>query len=640
MSLNQILLALALVVVVAATLFIMACKGKSKTAAPEPAAQQEPAKPAEPEPEPGPEDLGITVVSDPGQIEKWKREMQEEMGDYRVKAVINELDFYPLLGRESRAELSAAGPELLPGLRKKLADPEAEEKVKINAAMVLSIMDEPDGYDFLEAIIKNPESPSRKSALSSLRQGGDPALAAERPELAQAIINLLSSPDPGLAKEAVEASSYFNITGAAPRLAEMLKKPETEDKGEICHALSRLSPGPETAGLVAGYYRDSAKFGDYRTLGALASFLRSGDPAAKPPILEALAERIEKEGREQSPDMDRKPRLLLARYATKEFAPLLREMAENQSLQADVRSEAILSLSQLGSENRELIEKQKEDPKLAGACALALCSLDPASAASHCGEWEKALGKVHDHNSRLLLLRAFALACGKKSPEALVGALKKSSQEVRGAFLWDSLGISLKGYADFLADKGFLGAEDPQACIDEVMESEGVGSNDYDRAWTMLIRSRKVFWFDTESGQVPCEHDHLLEKLAAKSGGAFAPDWAHEIFEEGEYDGDGAYTLRFAFAGKAFETHPQDIGDYYDYVSVVNAVNVALKEAGRPERLFEVEGGAQDTGVLIAVPELKDELAARFFLVFREKPGQAVAQGIAFEEEVRKSLNQ
>jgi hypothetical protein len=120
--------------------------------------------------------------------------------------------------------------------------------------------------------------------------------------------------------------------------------------------------------------------------------------------------------------------------------------------------------------------------------------------------------------------------------------------------------------------------------------------------------------FDAETGFVPADYDALLMEFASKSKGILK-DMLVEMEVKENRDGDSfEYTLTVIANNKAFIAHPQDMGDWYDIMTVNAILDKVLNEIKSPERFVSLETGDQTVQYIFGDPAKVEELIKKYRL--------------------------
>jgi hypothetical protein len=166
---------------------------------------------------------------------------------------------------------------------------------------------------------------------------------------------------------------------------------------------------------------------------------------------------------------------------------------------------------------------------------------------------------------------------------------------------------------------------------------------DEEDAWgedaaSLLVHHRRGVWFDAETGMWPNEHDALAYEFAD----AVAPALDGATFDETPPDPDDSetpYRLDASLGGRHYSVNAANYGDWYDIDAVVALLNTMLRDRGDPQRLLVVATEDQ-TAIVIGGPAPALVAAVGEGLIDVGAGAQATAIGKAFEEQVRRSLQE
>jgi hypothetical protein len=158
----------------------------------------------------------------------------------------------------------------------------------------------------------------------------------------------------------------------------------------------------------------------------------------------------------------------------------------------------------------------------------------------------------------------------------------------------------------------------------------------------LLSYADRLLMFDVETGELPCRHDDLLHDFAGISGGVFQPLHVSQQWRNrrGEFDDEADYTLRFVFAGRRFEVHLRNYGDWYDVERLVGAANAALAAEGRQERFVALYSGDQTANFTFGSPAKLNRLAESLALPIEADLSRAMREGKGFEQRVLEHYRQ
>jgi hypothetical protein len=207
--------------------------------------------------------------------------------------------------------------------------------------------------------------------------------------------------------------------------------------------------------------------------------------------------------------------------------------------------------------------------------------------------------------------------------------------------MWKLQGLDLSSAAEELHAAGVI-AEEPQAILQQMrlhVESRNDGRSfdltDPDGMIGILSMSGILTMFDAETGVLPCRHDRLVENFGDATTGRFQPQFAVQFWRpQSEDDFTAPYIVQFVFNDRLYRFGAENYGDWYDVASVQRALNVALEDAGRPERFLPLAPGGQFAIFVFADPQTFLPIAAKNGLPLAADAMESVRQGQEFERRV------
>lgn len=118
--------------------------------------------------------------------------------------------------------------------------------------------------------------------------------------------------------------------------------------------------------------------------------------------------------------------------------------------------------------------------------------------------------------------------------------------------------------------------------------------------------------FDAETGFVPVDFDKKLDEFAGKSKGHLKNmlAWMDATEKNDSY----SYTVTVVFNGKAFIAKPEDMGDWYDIMTINAILDKTLGTLTTKERFVPVSTGDQTVQYIFGDPEKVAELVKKYKL--------------------------
>jgi hypothetical protein len=155
----------------------------------------------------------------------------------------------------------------------------------------------------------------------------------------------------------------------------------------------------------------------------------------------------------------------------------------------------------------------------------------------------------------------------------------------------------------------------------------------------ILEQHGRVLTFDTETGQVPNDHDGLLARLADLAGGELEGARFEEIAPPLEDDDEASmpYRLRAYLGGVRYEVEARNLGDWYDVAAVIGLLNAIARDQAAAARFVTLPTGDQ-TAAVLAAPEDAIRRALDEGLLSVAGADAAMDQGKGFEEEVMRKI--
>jgi hypothetical protein len=249
------------------------------------------------------------------------------------------------------------------------------------------------------------------------------------------------------------------------------------------------------------------------------------------------------------------------------------------------------------------------------------------------GAWRKYAADKKDPH----VYHQVAAIGGEKAKQAAVELLKQSgASPSRELGLWWTLNdITLDKALRLSVQHGLLERMPSEQSVQAALRETGALESPFVLWMAVMVREGRAAHFDTETSTFPNRHDELIMgKLKQGGGGLFVPGKAVEVWRpKGEI-----YDVAFEHRGKWYHFRAKGLGDWYDVVSVLEAVNKALADVGVGERFHALETGGQDAFLLLARPDGLAAVAAELRLPVASNPDSARELGKAFENEMLRRL--
>jgi hypothetical protein len=466
-------------------------------------------------------------------------------------------------------------PRLLAGLAAIAEDATAAPRNRARAALILAGLEGQPGLVRLTQMLDAGDSDLRHAVLSLYK--------LERflvdAELQQAVRARLEDADP-------------RVKDAAQRLT-----------GTAGH-------GPGASAASIAFQRDRLlSADDWEAVTALQHVVRSADKRSPEA---ALARAALREYAEQQPSPRHWERAVdaLAADPTPEDEPFLQALVRD----SPTHFRAGIALRGLARLN--------EDEAIAASLAH-LAEYPSASVVEAVGFAARGSGRA-DVVEALLAVRmdrpqyviaALASVGGEAGRQGLITYTKahRASPLYRSALMdavWILRGITPTSAMTRLASLGIVAGGAP---VDAAARSvDGVPLLPYSAAFSLLLTHGAALLYDGEASRVPCRHDTLLAEFAEVAGPGFRPEGAQETYSPADH----TYVLTFVNGQHMYRVRFQNQGDFYHPTAVADAVNRALRDAGRPEQFFQLSTSDQAAAWLLTGPDQAQQAAAELLLLF------------------------
>jgi hypothetical protein len=130
-----------------------------------------------------------------------------------------------------------------------------------------------------------------------------------------------------------------------------------------------------------------------------------------------------------------------------------------------------------------------------------------------------------------------------------------------------------------------------------------------------ILENEKVYhYFDAETGFVPADYDNLLLEFASKSKGVLKDMIVWMDAKENKDGETFQYTITVISNNKAFIAKPEDIGDWYDVVTVNTILEKVLADLNSRERFVSIDTGDQTVHYIFGDPANVNQLAKKYKL--------------------------
>ncbi|MGG6294146.1 hypothetical protein ACQ4M4_06960 [Leptolyngbya sp. AN02str] len=158
--------------------------------------------------------------------------------------------------------------------------------------------------------------------------------------------------------------------------------------------------------------------------------------------------------------------------------------------------------------------------------------------------------------------------------------------------------------------------------------------------FSLLGDSFQLAPFDAEASTIPVDHVHLIEELMEISANVFqvealseirpAEDEVTEIWDAAE-ESEG-YELQFTYNDKLYRFTARYMGDWYDVDAVLDALNLALEEAGHSERFYILFPGDQFITVIFAPENTLLQVAEQLYIPIARNSQDAINRAMVYQQ--------
>lgn len=516
----------------------------------------------------------LEVIRDPGAIDEARRAFSERCVR-RVRSMVENAEQISLLSPDCQCRLTQYRDVFLRDLPGQLESSDPNRRV--GAAMALAFLKDPRGSEALRRLM---DDPSAILPLLWRSNEEEMIILKDVPGLHAWLIDKLHADDHRVRSAAVEFAGVLGRPEFAHHLLEIARSPELDPAGRAMYWLSQIAPSAELLACIAARIEYCSKDeGD----GAFGRRMDTLGP------LRAYANVANADLRDQAAEVARRGLLtypvkawlsgatmaafhvICAASAGKAAAILeeLHRVCPNPRL----RAEALEHLAKVSpSQAAGHIEQALSQASVSDAAIRALArSVGPSNSAACVARLRSLIRKSRSDMTLTEIARAL---CGIQHPsarEVLQSLLPRLRSWAATDVRWSLHGITSESAAQRLMDMGLIHAEAVNA-VRASRHAEDHAEGVF-RLLIELSEQHGVLGFDTETGQIPAEHDELIEEFARSSNGHFHPECPLELYEEdddGEVQGD--YTVQFIHADRLYRFRARNLGDWYDVCSVLGAV--------------------------------------------------------------------
>jgi hypothetical protein len=518
--------------------------------------------------------------------------------------------------------------------------------VKVRAARVLCDLGDPTGEQILLDSLQSRSTALCKAALLMLREW-DLHVDLASSERARRVLTLLDHRDPDVVRAAADLCVWKKVPGAQERLVAVLEAGRAQNPEQSALGLARIATTPEAVqALLAHLFHDRPDDHYQGYHFQLERLLRHPDPRISEPVRKAL----HAYARKWTAKLRHQQHIVndLAETADAEAIPVLEKIRDGARDPVS-RLYALSALARL--QPRQAVDLVLDFMAREGPDSMSIDILPEHVRKTDVGRILKAVvppqGELNGAVVRLLL------RLGDRGQQVVASRLTEVEPEARMEAVWALQGLNVRGALAELHAAGILpqspdevlaemaqARSHPHPLLGSWFEEDPVGEDSPTTVLQALGTAGLVTTFDTETGTVPCDHDHLILDFAEGTAGRFRPECPVQVWhQEHDEDFDAPYTVAFLHNGRVYVFGAENFGDYYDVEAVVNALNLALQHAGRPERFLGIEGMGQCAYYVFADPDAFLPLAARYGIPVSADHAGPMRAGRAFEEQMFSQLD-
>ncbi|MCY0964683.1 hypothetical protein [Parathalassolituus penaei] len=217
-----------------------------------------------------------------------------------------------------------------------------------------------------------------------------------------------------------------------------------------------------------------------------------------------------------------------------------------------------------------------------------------APVAGQCAGWQRDLATGSHQYEVEACLRQKAL---NDRAAAVADAMQMSNWIIRNSHtsdLKDVLVALIKYPAEGSLEKHLRDLSLLPNAPDEEDVSTSITAAEY------LMEMGNVYWFDTETGSFPNQHDYLLTEIAALSD---LPALRFTEIPPAEGQDDQPYRLQAVWEDKSWQRDAENLGDWYDVETVLSLLNQIALDLDASSRFVYLPTGDQTAAVWVVDQE-------------------------------------
>ncbi len=591
-------------------------------------------EPAEREKTPTP---SLTLEEAKARMEKERKEMVDATFDH-----LDEPLFY--LEERIRQAFLETKEQSVPRLLEAMRDNAGRTTEKrFYAGLYLLSLGYPEGFEVMKEFLEKGNKKAKILVLDELPSHRDFTFTIWDESVTDLILKLVDNPDPEIQEKAVWKAYWMEVEGFEAKLKELAKTGPDIVRRRAISALVHEGRDPDILDWLIQEISRPTLFDEKKkpefTVTDLYEFLKSDDEKLFRPALEAL----EKYVVAHEAEILNKPFNfsyiigMVADHGGREMVPFLKKAISGMEKSPWYQSDCLMGISRIeGADSRDYLQRCVKFPGI-GIYAL------EALAEAYAGSGDEAVmdsmiraASEAEYVPHYSLAKSLLRVGGDKAMNYVNNLMPDMEASERLEILRITEGRTLETELQQLVNLGLLQQMPDKSMLDKLKEGWGDGI-DSELLWQLydtLEKTGIMLTFDSESDEIPPPYDNLIRRYAGISSGLFKPEWVHQewdaealskvedpvVMDPENIDIDEInaldqeetgvqVTVRFASNEKLYEIYPEDMGDWYDYPSVTEAINQALEDAGQKERFVDVMYDGQCAALIFGDPEIVNKAA-------------------------------
>ncbi|OQP60690.1 hypothetical protein A3860_32335 [Niastella vici] len=161
-----------------------------------------------------------------------------------------------------------------------------------------------------------------------------------------------------------------------------------------------------------------------------------------------------------------------------------------------------------------------------------------------------------------------------------------------------------------LKSKGLITKSPDSATIGRVKKESSNNQGAF--IYSLLELQNITLYFDAETDFLPVNYDELLKGFAKKSEGLLSNMVVWMDVKEDKAKQKFSYVITVIYKDHAFIVKPEDVGDWYDVMTVNALLDKMLELSGSPKRFNSLETGDQTVRYIFGVPGVVKEIVKKY----------------------------